>query len=115
MSGTETYLYLASVTLLLQSNIFLVYQDFRRRLKTSRKSLSTETVQTLRVELHFILQCLSPGTSRSNPHEDETNEESFEDYLKRLIDNRLALRLSSDDQANSTKGSRDIDAIARSN
>ncbi|KAL8654417.1 MAG: hypothetical protein Q9210_001511 [Variospora velana] len=92
-----------------------IVQDFRRQLKTSKKSLSMETVQTLRMELHFTLQCLSQGTSPSDPHEEETNEESFDDFLTRLIDNRLVLRLSSDDQANPTEASRDIDLIARSN
>lgn len=86
-----------------------IIQDFRKQLTVSKESLSIDTTQALQKELHSTLNSLSQRTRRNDPDNEETGNESFDDFLARMIDDRLALRFKPEEQANTTEGGRNTD------
>lgn len=93
-----------------------VLQGFRKELVTSKESLSVNTRQALQRELHSTLENLTQQSRRNDPNDGEIGNESFDDSLARMIDDRLALRFKCEDQANSTEGGRDTNVLpAKSN
>lgn len=81
-------------------------QDFRNRMSDSRESLSSYSAQALARELQATLDAISPRAERGDHKIDQAGSESFDDYLARLIDERLALRSKPEDQTNATEGAR---------
>ncbi|KAL8904604.1 MAG: hypothetical protein Q9207_003159 [Kuettlingeria erythrocarpa] len=89
-------------------------RDYRKQLTISKESLSLDTMHTVQRELHFTLNALSQKTRLSDPVEESGSilSESFDDRLAKMIDNRLALRFKSEDEANLTEGSRETDPLS---
>lgn len=89
-------------------------REFRKHMATSKESLGSERMQALQTELHATSATLLQRTGQKEPASDGTGSELFDDYLAKLIDDRLALRLRSRNQTNTTEGSRDTDPSTRS-
>ncbi|KAL8927157.1 MAG: hypothetical protein Q9172_001481 [Xanthocarpia lactea] len=75
-------------------------QDFRKAMANSKESLSPHSVQALETQLQATLAAVASLSQCSARRRDEIGSESFEDYLARMIDERLALRSRTQEQAN---------------
>ncbi|KAL8667119.1 MAG: hypothetical protein Q9202_001041 [Teloschistes flavicans] len=76
-----------------------ILQEFRKQVATSKENLDYDLEQGIKKELHAISNALAQrALSDSKGKGAATDCESFDDYLARLIDDRLALRLRTDDQ-----------------
>lgn len=75
-----------------------VLEDFRQRLITSKESLGSGAMQALQKELHSTSELLAHISRRSDANHKETSTESFDDYLAKMIDERLALRFNSNNR-----------------
>ncbi|KAL8702020.1 MAG: hypothetical protein Q9224_000220 [Gallowayella concinna] len=82
-------------------------QDFRKVMANSRDSLSTYSTQALQRELQATLDMITSRAERGDHANDQTGSESFDDYLAKMIDERLAIRAKSEDQPNAAEGSQD--------
>ncbi|KAL8721518.1 MAG: hypothetical protein Q9225_001817 [Loekoesia sp. 1 TL-2023] len=89
------------------TQLFNKLRDFQKQLTTSKESLSSDTAQALQKELHATLNSLAQKSRWSNVNHEGPSGESFDDFLAKLIDDRLALRFKPEDQTNTTEGSRD--------
>ncbi|KAL8757341.1 MAG: hypothetical protein Q9184_004227 [Pyrenodesmia sp. 2 TL-2023] len=86
-------------------------RDYRKQLTTSKESLGLDTLHSLQRELDVTLKAVSQKMRPSDPNEG-TGSEIFDDRLARMIDDRLALRFKSEDQANSTEDRWDTDPLS---
>ncbi|KAL8799681.1 MAG: hypothetical protein Q9182_005720 [Xanthomendoza sp. 2 TL-2023] len=82
-------------------------RDFRTVMANSGDSLSSFSTEGLQRELQATLDMITPRAQRGDHKNDQTGSESFEDYLAKMIDERLALRAKSEDQTNANEGSQD--------
>ncbi|KAL8695176.1 MAG: hypothetical protein Q9218_000344 [Villophora microphyllina] len=82
-------------------------QAFRKRIATSKEYLDHDVAQRVQQELQATLTALAQRARLFDSQDGDTatDRESFDDYLGRLIDDRLALRLGSEDQKNTVEGS----------
>ncbi|KAL8919346.1 MAG: hypothetical protein Q9208_006845, partial [Pyrenodesmia sp. 3 TL-2023] len=87
-------------------------QDYRKQLMASKESLGLDTTHTLKRELDATLKAVSQKTWPSDPNEVTGSSETFDDRLARMIDDRLALRFNSEDQATSTERKWDTDPLS---
>ena len=90
-------------------------QDFRRYMTSSRKSLSSAMAQTLRNELQATLTTITRRADRTGLASEGVGNESFDEYLAKLIDDRLAIRLKLEDRTLTIEGSRDAEQRSGSN
>ncbi|KAL9578226.1 MAG: hypothetical protein Q9212_005849 [Teloschistes hypoglaucus] len=83
-----------------------ILQDFRSRIATSKETLDYDIAQGVKEELHATLAVLAQQSLSSDPKGKgtATDCESFDSYLARLIDDRLALRLRTDDKKEHNEG-----------
>ena len=82
-------------------------QHFRKAMANSKEILSPHSAQALQTQLQATLAAVAPLSQCSARRRDEIGSESFEDYLARMIDERLALRSRTQEQANATSGGED--------
>ncbi|KAI4175515.1 MAG: hypothetical protein LQ343_001602 [Gyalolechia ehrenbergii] len=75
-----------------------VLGDFRKQLITSEESLGSGTAQTLQKELQATSELLTHASKRSNASHKGTSTDSFDEFLAKVIDERLALRFRSEDR-----------------
>ncbi|KAL8874513.1 MAG: hypothetical protein Q9174_000151 [Haloplaca sp. 1 TL-2023] len=90
-------------------------QDFRRSVVSTKKSLSSARARALQTELQLTLTTITQGPRRIEVASELMGNESFDEYLAKLIDDRLAIRLKSEDQTSTTEGSRDREHLFESN
>ncbi|KAL8738136.1 MAG: hypothetical protein Q9181_001042 [Wetmoreana brouardii] len=88
-------------------------RDFRTQMAMSTETLDSDTTQALQTELHRMSTVLRQGTGHIGTKSEGTSNKSFDDYLAKMIDNRLALRLKSEVQTDAVEGNRDIDALPK--
>ncbi|KAL8944244.1 MAG: hypothetical protein Q9216_000539 [Gyalolechia sp. 2 TL-2023] len=81
-----------------------VLEDFRKQLITSKESLSSDTERVLLKELHTTLELLARTGKKGDASREGTGAGSFDDFLAKMIDERLALRLESENRLEPTEG-----------
>ena len=89
-----------------------VLEDFRQQLTVSKESLSTDKAQVLQKELHATLNILTQPTRQGDQNGTKASDQSFDEFLARMIDDRLALRFKSEDHTNTRAGSKDTEPSA---
>ncbi|KAL8953887.1 MAG: hypothetical protein Q9222_000261 [Ikaeria aurantiellina] len=85
---------------------------FRNAITKSRDILGLEVAQSLANNLHATVRALQAKAGQCSERSEETNGESFDDYLMRTIDNRLALRSKGEekDRKDVVEGARDMES-----
>ncbi|KAL8643063.1 MAG: hypothetical protein Q9228_000302 [Teloschistes exilis] len=83
-----------------------ILQEFRKQIATSKETLDYDVAQGIKKELHATLTVLAQESLSSDPKGKGTATDckSFDGYLARLIDDRLALRLGTDDKKERDEG-----------
>ncbi|KAL8972709.1 MAG: hypothetical protein Q9183_000394 [Haloplaca sp. 2 TL-2023] len=94
-------------------------QDFRRYMTSSKKSLSSAMAKTVGNELQATSMIITRRADRTELASEGMGNESFDEYLAKLIDDRLAIRLKSEDRTEdrtlTTEGSWDPEQRSGSN
>ncbi|KAL8943364.1 MAG: hypothetical protein Q9211_001003 [Gyalolechia sp. 1 TL-2023] len=75
-----------------------VLEKFQKQLIISKESLGFDRAQTLQRELRATSELLARTCKRSDASHEGTGTSSFDDFLAKLIDERLALRFQSEDK-----------------
>ncbi|KAL9596157.1 MAG: hypothetical protein Q9219_005977 [cf. Caloplaca sp. 3 TL-2023] len=86
-----------------------VLQDFRNLFTISKDRLGSDAAQALQKELHETSKILAQKSTKGDSNENEQCGESFDDFLTKLVDDRLAIRFRSDEHANASAGDGDND------
>ncbi|KAL8785376.1 MAG: hypothetical protein Q9213_003382 [Squamulea squamosa] len=79
-------------------------QDFRTVVANCKESLNTRSMQALEGQLQATLAIIAPLRHGSVRKGDEQGSESFDDYLAKMIDERIALRSRTEEHVNSCSG-----------
>lgn len=86
----------------------------RKQLTSSAENLKRHTADDLERELNLTLRAMSENTKRTQAANEIIGGDLLDEYLARMIDERLALKVKSEDAANvSEGGSNEVQPIAK--